>query len=389
MELLEKLNELQDRVKTIWAKANDEGRDLTTAEETEVGEILKTAEEVKRKTAAAKRSQELLASIGGTAGVEHLKHGAFAGDSLLGDTRGHMSLSGTAAKTLAKSMTAEIRRTMGQKAFVASGALTSAVPLTEGPIELGRIPTSVLEVLTTVQHDNPTWRYLRQTAATNNAAIVAPGDVKPTSVYTVDDVDGALQVFAHLSEYVDEYLLRDNDQLADFLARQLLYGLQQKVEQEVISGAGTAGHLLGILSTSGIQTQAFATDKLTTLRTAQLKLENAGYVSDVFIVNIADWAAIETYRNTSGNFDLNGPIDRAAQKIWGTQVVTSGRIPAGTAIAMDLNAAHVDTDTQGIQIKWDTSTGFDKNQVKARVEGRFGVSVTQPFGIVKATITGP
>lgn len=43
----------------------------------------------------------------------------------------------------------------------------------------------------------------------------------------------------------------------------MLHGLQVAVENQVVNGDGTAPALRGILATSGIQTQAFATDILT------------------------------------------------------------------------------------------------------------------------------
>lgn len=384
-QLAAKIGDMQ----SIVDLAQKEGRDLTAAEDKRLNELMKEADGLKEKIESSERSRKLMESIGGMKNETEILDAGLYGHELYAGQKGHMYLAGRQGKITAKSIAEQIRRTQGAKAFTAPGAVTSTVPLLpQGPIELGRVPTSILDVLRTTVRDNSVYRYLRQTVFTNNAAIVAPGDEKPTSVVTVDDVDGSLQVFAHLSEYVDEYLLRDNDQLGDFLARQLLYGLQQKVEQEVVAGNGTTGHLMGLVNASGIQTQAFATDKLTTLRTAALKLENAGYTADVFVINIADWAAIETQRATSGSFDLGGPIDRAQQRIWSTQVVTSNKVTAGTALALDLDAAGLDIDTEGIQVKWDTSTGFDKNQIRARVEGRFGLAIFQPMGIVKATITG-
>lgn len=390
MNIREELADVVAKMQSIHDGAKNAGRGLTAVEETEFERLTEKAAELRGQVEHAQRAKEMMDAIAGTAGVESLEYfdGAF-GHELHDGQKGHILLAGAPGKVTAKGTARQILQARGTKAFVTPGAITSTVPLLpQGPIELGKVPTSIIDVMRATAHEQPTWRYLRQTVQTNNAAIVAPGGVKPTSVVTVDDVDASLQVFAHLSEYVDEFLLRDNDQLSQFLGTQLLYMLQRKVEDEVLNGAGTAGHLMGILNTSGIQTQAFATDKLVTLRTAALKLENLGYSADVFVVNNADWAAIETQRATSGSFDLGGPVDRASQKIWGTQVITSNQIATGTAMALDLDAVGLDIGTEGIEIKWDTSTGFDKNQIRARVEGRFGVSVFQPMAVVKATLSG-
>lgn len=379
------LDEVLAEMQAVIDKATEESRDLSDDEAKSLEEMNEKALELKATVQRQEKGAALIASIGAMKSDTEptSEHQAATGN------KGFLGLSGKSGKVLARQIASQIHQERGAKAFLTGGTVTTTLPLlASSPIELGKVPTSILDILSVTRHDVPVWKYLRQTVEENNAAIVAPGALKPTSVVTLDDVDGKLEVFAHLSEYIDEYLLADNNELGRFLNTQLLYMLQVKVEDEVLNGDGTTGHLRGILNTSGLQTQAFASDKLTTLRTAALKLENLGYTADAFVVNIADWAAIETQRATSGAFDLGGPIDRAAQKVWGTQVVTSSRIAAGTALALDLDAVGFDTDTAGINVKWDTSTGFDKNQVRARVEGRFGVSVFQPSAIVKATLTG-
>jgi HK97 family phage major capsid protein len=183
-------------------------------------------------------------------------------------------------------------------------------------------------------------------------------------------------------------VLIDNDALASFVQTQLLYGISMALEAEVLSGDGGANHLQGILSTTGVQQQGFVQDELTTLRTAITSLEVIGYEAKVFVLNSEDWAALETARNESGQFDLGSPVNRAERRIWGAQVVTSPKIERGTALVLDLSALNVDAGSEGIHIEWDGSGAlFEKNQVRARVEGRFGLSVTLPAGIVSIDLT--
>ena len=67
---------------------------------------------------------------------------------------------------------------------------------------------------------------MRQTRRTNNAAVVAEGAVKPTSVYSVERVEDKLDVIAHLSEGVPRYWFVDTAALQGFLANELDYGLR-------------------------------------------------------------------------------------------------------------------------------------------------------------------
>lgn len=373
-------------------RSGTKSRDLTAAESQRIEELSVTAENLARNIKAAEADSELANIMNSLAandttetylGNQH-PQGSAASLLMAGGVK-RLALTGTAGRKSATELANRFARS-GAKSLVSAGATVATVPMAPESIAQGIIPTSVLEALPLVLRDTPTYRYLRQIVRTNNAAIVPRGETKPTSVVTVEPVDGELQVIAHLSEYIHEYDLKDSTSLQQFIATQLFFMLREALEAEVLTGDGTPGHFRGLLNTSGVQTQAYATDAVTTLRLAALKLENVGQTADLFIVNSTDWATIETQRATSGAFDLGGPIDRAAQKLWSTQVVTSTRIPAGTALALDQTAVGLDTDGN-IEIKWDQASGFDKNQVRARVEGRFGLSVFQPAGIAKATIS--
>lgn len=373
MNLKEQLIALQKAMQTIVDGAKSANRDLTDSEITDLEAKAAEALELKGKIERSEKGAAILESIGGM-------QSEGAGGSFL-------ALTGRGSKGAAQGVVSRITQTHGAKAFLTPGTEVFATPLTStSPLELQQIPTSILEVLKSVQRGTPKWDYLRQTAFNNQAAIVAPGDTKPTSTVTIGKAEGSLSVFAHLTEPVDKYLLEDNDALASFISNQMLYGLARKLETEVLSGAGTAGHLMGMLNASGVQIQAAGPDKVTTLRLAATQLEVLGYSTDVYIVNPLDWAAIETARATSGSFDLGGPIDRAQRKVWGTQVITSTGVPAGTALALDLDAVSVDRDTRGVQVEWDRSQGFATNEVIARVEGRFGLSIYRPDAIIKITL---
>lgn len=348
-----------------------EGRDLTPAEITEV-------------EAKCAEVKAIDASAAKTAAVMNYFTASPDGD---GATGKRLALTGRGAKAAASTIAAGM--VDGTKALVPAGSVTTDVPLV-ALVETGRPLGSLLAALPTVQRDTPTWRYLRQSGRTNLAAIVAPGGLKPTSTVGLSPIDGALSVFAHMSEGVDLFTLRDNASLQRFVGDELLYMLSVAVEEQVLNGPGTAGTLTGILATSGIQTQAYTVGKVETLRAAITALEALGYEASTIALNPLDWAAIESARSTSGSFDLGGPIDRAARRVWGVPVVTANALAAGTGVIFDNAALAVDIGPGGIETRWSDQSGdlFDKNQLKARVEGRFGLDMYQPEAVVVATLTG-
>jgi hypothetical protein len=89
-------------------------------------------------------------------------------------------------------------------------------------------------VLPTKQHTSAEYAYLRQSVRTTNAAIVAGGAAKPTSVYSVVRVENSLQVIAHLSEGIPRYWLLDNQAL-EHVDSELQYGLGLAVGPRVLT----------------------------------------------------------------------------------------------------------------------------------------------------------
>ncbi len=270
----------------------------------------------------------------------------------------------------------------------AGGSVADSITVTPGLVQTPQVPTSFLELLTTIAVDSPNFGYLRQTLRDNKAAPVAPGGLKPTSEYSLERVEGALKVIAHLTEPVGKYDLLDIEALTRFLDSELRFGLFSGVEDQVLNGDGTGSNLTGLLATSGVQTQEFDVDVLTTLRRAVTKLENLGHQPTAVVVRPEDWEKVELSTSSgSGEFTFaSSPIDRAARRVWGVQVAVSNALPVGSAVMLDTSTLALYTDRQGVAVEWSTSgDDFERNQVRARCEGRFSLGVFQPNGAVKVT----
>ncbi len=249
------------------------------------------------------------------------------------------------------------------------------------PIELGKIDTTFLDALPVEPTSTPSWRYLRQTVRTNNAAVVAEGAVKPTSVYTLGEVEGSLKVIAHLSEAVPRYWLIDNSNLEEFLASELQYGLQLAVEAKALADVN---------ATSGIQTQDFSTDVFATLRKAASKLEAVGYAPAYHLLHPNDWEALELEKDLNGQYRLGGPNKLGTRMLWNVPVIVSLAQTAGVSHTVADQTITVKTDTTGVAVQWSETSNaddFSKNLIRARCEGRFETEVWRPAGIVKGDLT--
>jgi HK97 family phage major capsid protein len=268
-----------------------------------------------------------------------------------------------------------------RKSLASSGAAVVGQEFQPDPIALGKPAVGLLDVLPTKGHSSELYAYLRQSTRTNNAAVVAEGATKPTSVYSVTRVEQSLSVIAHLSEGIPHYWLADNPTLTGFLSNELNYGLSKAVEVKVLSD---------INGTSGIITQAWATSIPVTLRKAMTALETTGYIASAIVLHPSDFETIELALSTTNAVEHMGlPYDPATRRLYGVPIATTIAQTAGVGHVLAQGAVTVDTDHLGIQLTWSetsNATDFAQNLTRARLEGRWGTSVYQPGGVVKATL---
>jgi HK97 family phage major capsid protein len=228
---------------------------------------------------------------------------------------------------------------------------------------------------------------------TNNAAGVAPGDTKPTSVFTIEKVEDRVRTIAHLSEPVEKQSLSDVALLESFIESELRLGLVLAEEGEILSGDGTGEHFTGILEVSGTQAQAWSTDFLTTTRKAVTKLEDVFLPVDAWVFNSADAERLELLTDDNNRFygdPVNGaPINRNERRLWGIPYVVTPIMPAGQAILGAFAESCFIKDREQAVIDWSESVGdnFSKNLRTYRAEERLGFGVVPPDGFIIVDLT--
>ncbi|MBB1057854.1 phage major capsid protein [Dietzia sp. B19] len=338
----------------------------------------------------AAEDQALLAQLKGSGGdsfVPDHSGGGKGGGLPVGDGA-PLAIAPAAVKATARELAGNLVTAGpgGQKALIAGGTATATI-LARDTIGMPQLPTSILSLIPTAPLDSPTYRYLRQTNRAMNAGAVAPGEVKPTSAIGLTPVEDRLRVVAHVSDGMNKYDLLDVRNLQRFVENEFRWGLMTKVEQLILTGDGEGENPTGLLMQSGIQTQEFTDDLLTTVRKAITAVEVLGYTPNVIAMTPGDWEAVELTKATgTGAFVLEAsPVDRAARKLFGIQVVVSTALEPGTAIVADLTEVALYTDRRGVMAEWNGQgqSDFESNLFRLRVEGRFGLGVGQPQAVVQ------
>lgn len=369
----EQLRPQVTQAQQVAEKAYSQNRSMTVEEKAFFDPVMSQLKDIERalaEVAAEEKTLDFAKKVGREVG---------ASDSY-GDAGSRQQF---AFKRMAPEVVRKINRgAEGEKALATSGSVVVGQEFEASPVELGRPANSLLAVLPSKIRSVGEYAYLRQSVRTNNAAVVADGGTKPTSVYTTVRVEDKLDVVAHLSEGVPRYWFKDNDTLEQFIADELLYGLEKAVE---------AMALADIDGTSGIQTQAYATSPLVTLRKTLTKLETVGHAASAFVMHANDWEAIELALSSANTIEYRGlPYDASARRLYGVPVVVSLAQAEGVAHTLGEGAARLETDDEGVGVQWSESSNADdfaKNLIRARCEGRFATSVMRPLAVVKADLT--
>ena len=355
------------------------GRSMTGTERSEVEAKIAEATNIKAQIKAAEGDDALMGRLNGMG-----SSGTFTQE---GKGFFRLNTKSIAADLLGRGRANDGAPT-GIKALIGAGESTVGIPLlSESPVDMGKVATNLLDVLPAQQVPRE-FSYLRQTARTNNAAVVASGALKPTSVYTLELIEEHLRVIAHLSEPIDKFWLEDNSTLAQFVGGELVYGLQLGIENGVLNGDGLTDNLTGLNVVADTQSQAFTTDMITTARNGLTKAQTAvGEGPGFYVFNPLDWAVIElttvgsAYAMNSGGASV--PVDQAARRLWGQPVCLSNAQAVGTGLYAQRESVRVFANG-AIRVEWNMSgDDFTHNLLRARCEGRFGFAVPRPLGVVK------
>lgn len=265
---------------------------------------------------------------------------------------------------------------------------------------------------------NPSFSYHVQTpfnpAADGGFAYVAEGGTKPAMSFGFTAVTETLRKIAGIYKLTDE-ALDDLDYLASIINSQALARLGIFEENELLNGTG-AGHIIGLLNRSGIQTETAADftsgvgDNADAVFRAMTKVNTATFLpADGLVINPVDYQKIRLSRDANGQYygggfflgpygnggSVDGQISVGGMPpLWGLRTVVTPVIAAGTALVGAFATAAQVFRKGGIRVDSTNSDqdDFVNNRVTFRIEERLGMACYIPAAFCKVTfdwVTGP
>lgn len=234
--------------------------------------------------------------------------------------------------------------------------------------------------------------FTKEASFTNNAAETAEGGAKPESALTWSLVNMPMSTVAHWIK-ISRQLAADNAALAAYVNNRMVYGVNRKVETQLVAGDGTAPNLSGCLDTGNFTPHGYLSGalgstlpKLVLIRKMIADTWAAGYPADAILLNPADWAAIEIELFTTTSNTVRVSVDAQGNTtLFGVPVIQSVGMTADNVAVGAFRQAYTVYNREGVvvELSESDSDNFTKNLITIRAERRLALATEVP-GAVRA-----
>lgn len=238
--------------------------------------------------------------------------------------------------------------------------------------------------------------FTKENVFTNNAAETAEGVAKPESALTWTLVNMPVSTIPHYVK-ISRQLAADNASLAAYVDTRMRYGVNQRVEAQLVAGDGAAPNISGILdggnfTAHGIADAALGTSlkKLVLIRKIMAASWAAGFPADGILLNPADWAAIEIdLMTTAAGQTLYSVSEGGQARLFGVPVIQSTGMTADNVAVGAFAQAYMIYNREGVVVELSDSDSdnFTKNLITIRAERRLALATERPAAVRAGDLT--
>lgn len=237
--------------------------------------------------------------------------------------------------------------------------------------------------------------YIKETSYTNAADTVAEEGLKPEATFATEAATAPVKKIAVTGKVTDE-MFADFPMMRDYVNNRLRFMVAEREEAQLLLGDGVGANLTGVLSTSGIQTQAKAADTVPdAIHKAITKVRSVGFFEpDALVIHPNDWQDLRLLKDDNNQYYGGGPFTGpygngpiAGPTLWGLRVVVTTAITEGTALVGAFQLGGQVFYREGITIDATNSNedDFIYNRITIRVEERAALAIYRPLAFCKVT----
>jgi HK97 family phage major capsid protein len=275
---------------------------------------------------------------------------------------------------------------------------------------VGERELTVRDLVTVGATDSDTVEYVRVTSKTNAAAPTAEATtaegptantttgvlepaagagIKPESAMALEVVSTSVKTIAHWIP-MTKRAASDAGQVRTLVDNFLRYGLNEELEDQMVTGDGAGENFTGILN-AGILTVGSAGTDIDAIVDAIRTVRVTGRRRPTgLVIHPNDWysAGFLLAKDTAGNYLVGDPRASVEQlnQLWGLQVVVSEAVTENTALVGDFRQA-VLWEREGVDVMVSDQHAdfFTRNLLAILAEMRAAFGVLDPQGFCSIT----
>jgi HK97 family phage major capsid protein len=277
------------------------------------------------------------------------------------------------------------------------GSDTNVAPDRKPGIVAGAfLPFSMEALLPSTTTSSNAIEFTKENVFTNSAAEAAEAALKAESAVTWSLVNMPVSTVAHWIK-ISKQLAADAPALAAYVNTRMRYGVNQKVDTQLVVGNGTAPNLSGTYNTGNYTAHGYANaalgtvlKKLVLIRKIMADLYVAGYPADAIILNPQDWATIEIDLFTTAAGQALYNVNSQGQAfLFGLPVIQSIGMALDTFQVGRFSEAYMIYNREGVVVEMSDSDGdnFQKNLITLRAERRLALATEKPAAVRGGDLT--
>jgi HK97 family phage major capsid protein len=250
-------------------------------------------------------------------------------------------------------------------------------------------PVAVSQIIPQTTTGQAAVVYMEETTLTNAAAETAEGGSYPEAALALTERTSDVRKIAVFLPATEE-LFEDEARARDYVNNRLGFFLRQRLDQQILTGNGSAPNLRGVNNVSGVLTQARGTDPAPdAIYKAIIKVRSQGFTEPSHVVlHPNDWQDIRLLRSSEGTYIWGSAAEPGPERIWGKPIVQTTYQTENTAVVGDFAMFSELAVRRGVELQVSNShsTYFVEGKLALRCDMRAALIFYRPKAF--CTVTG-
>ena len=233
--------------------------------------------------------------------------------------------------------------------------------------------------------------FTRELAFSNNAAETKEGAQRPESDITYELGLAPVVTISHWLK-VTKQVLADSPALASYVDNRLRYGVELRVDNQLVGGNGLGQNLLGMIGAANMTpfVAVSGDTEIDSVNRAKQIIACADYQATAILLNPATWGELERIKDlVTGRYTIGDPTGQIVPMLWGLPVVVTNAMTAGKLLIGAMNIAFQVWEREGVTVEMTNSndTDFIKGLITISAEERLALAGYRPASVLYGNLT--